>query len=451
LMFVSGQGDFAPTAALSGVATAVHTGSGARGTVTAEPGAQGCMLESMLEAWASCRPVGCTLPAAELPTNLPTIACHVHPGVRGRDPAVQAAVARLFEPNDEDQVPLFQQMLKVHAGQVQFLWFWRAFSRAGQVVAAATTSCSECKASSAGSSPMVASASTVTGGLMLELETFRDGLLRKLESGDSETVSAQQVPLAAVVGAVRLAAALSENANFWQSVEKALDGVEEDGHLSVEDLTLTILQWLRYAVVRTSLQERPWHPLKSDCEAGRMGSKASESHEGLPVFVNIYDVSQEESVHKLNKWLANRRSPLKFGGVFHAGIEVNGLEWSFGLSLVETLPGISCCKPRVHPAHRFRQTHRLKNTTLSAEDIGDMISKLLEEYPGSDYDLLRRNCCHFADDFSRRLGAGRIPRWVHRLARVGAQVDGLMQAVSGKKLLPDLIPDDEDAYSTDEE
>jgi len=288
---------------------------------------------------------------------------------------------------------------------------------------------------------------------MLELETFRDGLLRKLEMCESEsehTVSAQAVPLAVILEAVRLAAAMSENVNFWQSAEKALNAFEEDGQLTVEDVTLTILQWLRYVVVRASLQERPSHPLKSDSEVAQMGSKASKVQEGLAVFVHIYDVSQEESVHKLNKWLAHRNSPLKFGGVFHAGIEVNGLEWSFGMSLAETLPGVSCCKPRLHPHHRFRQTHRLKNTMLPAEDIGSLISKLLEEYPGSDYDLLRRNCCHFADDFARRLGAGRIPRWVLRLARTGARVDGLMQAVSGKKLLPDFVID-EDAYSTDEE
>lgn len=278
---------------------------------------------------------------------------------------------------------------------------------------------------------------------MLELETFRDGLLRKLEAGESESeqvANAQEVPLAVILEAVELAAAMSENVGFWQSAGKAIDGLDRDGKLSLEDVTLAILQWLRFALVWTSLAERP-----------SMNSKAGEAQEGLPVFVNIYDVSQEDSVHKLNKWLAHKNNPLKFGGVFHAGIEVNGLEWSFGLSLDETMPGVSCCEPRSHPAHRFRQAHRLKNSRLSAEDIGDLISKLLEEYPGSDYNLLRRNCCHFADDFSRRLGAGKIPGWVYRLARVGARVDGLMQAVSGRKLLPDMIPDDEDAYSTDDE
>ena len=44
-------------------------------------------------------------------------------------------------------------------------------------------------------------------------------------------------------------------------------------------------------------------------------------------------------------------------------------------------------------------------------------------YPGGDYDLLRRNCCHFADDFARRLGVGGIPSWIMRLAKIGAGVE----------------------------
>ncbi|CAE7283269.1 unnamed protein product [Symbiodinium sp. CCMP2592] len=46
--------------------------------------------------------------------------------------------------------------------------------------------------------------------------------------------------------------------------------------------------------------------------------------------------------------------------------------------------------------------------------------------PTPDYDLLRRNCCHFADDFARRLGVGGIPGWVMRLAKVGAGVEAMI-------------------------
>merc|ERR1719230_1514234 len=65
---------------------------------------------------------------------------------------------------------------------------------------------------------------------------------------------------------------------------------------------------------------------------------------------------------------------------------------------------------------------------LTPEQVGSVISGLLEEYPGHDYDLLHRNCCHFADEFCRRLGVGGIPSWLHRLARLGAGVESAIQA-----------------------
>merc|ERR1719350_1094505 len=169
-------------------------------------------------------------------------------------------------------------------------------------------------------------------------------------------------------------------------------------------------------------------------------ASANSKEKGTPVFLHIYDVSQEESVRKLNKVLAHRWSPLKFGGVFHAGVEVNGLEWSFGYSGRESVPGISCMEPKTNPQHTYRQTVHLKHTRLTGEEIADIIHVLIEEYPGDDYELLRRNCCHFADDFCRRLGAGRIPRWVHRLARLGASIDGMLQwggLAQGLGLMPD--------------
>merc|ERR1712194_720802 len=55
---------------------------------------------------------------------------------------------------------------------------------------------------------------------------------------------------------------------------------------------------------------------------------------------------------------------------------------------------------------------------------------MLEEYPGHDYDLLRRNCTHFADDFCQRLGVGGIPGWIHRLARFIVVIENMVQLTS---------------------
>ncbi|CAE8680176.1 unnamed protein product [Polarella glacialis] len=148
---------------------------------------------------------------------------------------------------------------------------------------------------------------------------------------------------------------------------------------------------------------------------------------GLRVRLHIYDVSLEPNVQLFNRILAHESSPLKFGGVFHAGVEVNGLEWAFGQSEDENVSGISCCAPKKHLKHHYRETVKLPRTNLSPEEVARLMSELLEQYPGDEYDLLHRNCCHFADDFSQRLGVGNIPSWVYRLARIGASLDRLLE------------------------
>lgn len=164
------------------------------------------------------------------------------------------------------------------------------------------------------------------------------------------------------------------------------------------------------------------------CSPGSPGApqKSANGPAGFPVLLQIYDVSQEQSIQRVNRVLAHRLSPLKFGGVFHAGVEVNGLEWSFGLTPSVEYPGVTSVKPMTHPQHHFRQSVGMGLTKLSGESIKAIIAEMVVEYPGPSYDLLRRNCCNFADDFCQRLGLGRIPGWVHRLARMGARIDGVL-------------------------
>lgn len=151
----------------------------------------------------------------------------------------------------------------------------------------------------------------------------------------------------------------------------------------------------------------------------------------IPVLLNIYDVSRREAVKMMNAVLAHWLAPVKLGGAFHVGVEVGGLEWSYGRTFRDSRPGVVGMPPRKDPNHSFRQTVHLGYTEMSLESVNLLISVMIEDYPGRSYDVLRRNCCHFADDFCRRLSVSPIPDWVHRLARFGAGVDETLQAVFG--------------------
>jgi hypothetical protein len=138
---------------------------------------------------------------------------------------------------------------------------------------------------------------------------------------------------------------------------------------------------------------------------------------GSPVLLHVYDVSHNSHIQGLNALLAHRCSPLKWGGIFHVGVEVYGREWSFGRCTSGS--GVCACGPRQHKDHRFRETVPLKRTRLSDAGVAAILEAVRSEYPGQSYHLLHKNCCKFAEDFCQRLGAGPMPAWVHRLACVG--------------------------------
>lgn len=179
------------------------------------------------------------------------------------------------------------------------------------------------------------------------------------------------------------------------------------------------------AVMPLPTTPRPAEPSEVEVLTGSLG---------LPVNLHIYDVSQEASIRRLNALLANRKMPIKLGGVFHAAVEVDGAEWSFGRTVDQTSTGVTKSNPRADPNHHFRETVSLPATQLSKEEVAELVAELRQEYLGQHYHLLRKNCCHFADDFCQRLGVGRIPAWVYRLARIGARIDSVLKPMQGRGL-----------------
>lgn len=143
------------------------------------------------------------------------------------------------------------------------------------------------------------------------------------------------------------------------------------------------------------------------------------------VVLHVYDVSRDPRVQHVNQVLAHENGPVKLGGIFHSGIEIDGLEWSFGRGRAGTT-GVRCDKPRACSQHNYRQTVILGSTDCSPEKVAQIIGDLVEEYQSDSYELLRRNCCHFTQDFSRRLGLSDFPQWVIRLANVAARLDSFL-------------------------
>lgn len=158
------------------------------------------------------------------------------------------------------------------------------------------------------------------------------------------------------------------------------------------------------------------HIQNVDLFAADVRSCMDSAREGIAVYLNVYDVSHGETIHHVNELLASTYSPLKFGGIFHVGVQIFNEEWNYGSSRIGS--GVTSVVPRSDHQHRFKQQVRLPNTMLSVSSIEKVIARLYHDYCGTDYNVIERNCCHFAEDLCHRLGVGPIPAWVQRAGNI---------------------------------
>ncbi|KAL3568527.1 hypothetical protein D5086_031178 [Populus alba] len=94
--------------------------------------------------------------------------------------------------------------------------------------------------------------------------------------------------------------------------------------------------------------------------------------------------------------------------------KMNGL-----LGFCEHGTGVFSCPSGKNPMYTYREKIVLGKTSFSIFKVNQILRELSREWPGSDYDLLAKNCNHFCDEFCERLGVPKLPGWVNRFANAG--------------------------------
>ncbi|CAJ1342015.1 unnamed protein product, partial [Effrenium voratum] len=151
------------------------------------------------------------------------------------------------------------------------------------------------------------------------------------------------------------------------------------------------------------------------------------------VFVRVYDLGNTF----LTRW---PNMVAKEYGAFHSGVEVYGMEWSFGMTPDSWSTGVAANLPGHHPDHRFRETLSMGCTNLSQGQVAEIIKEMTIEWKGRTYDVLTRNCHHFSDELCRKLGVAPLPSWVNQLAGTTASAADVIEGVSAStgKVASDL-------------
>lgn len=117
------------------------------------------------------------------------------------------------------------------------------------------------------------------------------------------------------------------------------------------------------------------------------------------------------NVHSLDNTALNKVNI----GVYHTGIVVYDVEWSYGTT------GIYERTPAVGPSIRELN---IGDTVLSPAEVESLIDELRGQWTAERYHIARNNCNNFCAEFLRRLGQGsgrerdfQLPKWINRAAR----------------------------------
>lgn len=124
-----------------------------------------------------------------------------------------------------------------------------------------------------------------------------------------------------------------------------------------------------------------------------------------PVTLHVYDLSESNvSYYKLGF------------GLYHSGIEVNGVEYSWGTD------GPFRNEPKKAYGVLYRESILLGHTNKNSAEITKIAADVAETLKREgNYHILQRNCNHFAKAFSEKLvPESSFPGWVNRAAGLGS-------------------------------
>jgi hypothetical protein len=133
---------------------------------------------------------------------------------------------------------------------------------------------------------------------------------------------------------------------------------------------------------------------------------------------------------------------------------MNGKEYAFGGHDRRDMTGVYWTKPGSEPPGGTFRCEILQGFTLSPQnEIDAIIKQASEEFKGTAYNLLNKNCNHFTSYLCEKLTGRPAPPWLNRAASIGV---ALPCVVPKEWIAPpdfeiaegELLDEDEDAHES---
>jgi deubiquitinase DESI2 len=106
--------------------------------------------------------------------------------------------------------------------------------------------------------------------------------------------------------------------------------------------------------------------------------------------------------------------------LLHSGVVVDGKEYAFGGHDQPGVSGVYWTKPKTEPPGGTFKCEILHGFTFAPQaEIDTIIRDVSDEFQGTVYNILTKNCNHFTSRLCHRLTGQAAPGWLNRAASVG--------------------------------
>ncbi|CBX92716.1 hypothetical protein LEMA_P054220.1 [Plenodomus lingam JN3] len=153
-------------------------------------------------------------------------------------------------------------------------------------------------------------------------------------------------------------------------------------------------------------------PKAAQKTSGGSNHRSTLSLQRTQVTIHIYDLLPPGKISTV-LWTIG-------SSLLHSGVVIGNKEYAYGGHDRRNLTGVYWTKPgQEPPGGTFRQAVLHGFSFRPAEELEAIIQEASQEFQGTSYNLLTKNCNHFTSYLCERLTGRPAPSWLNRAASIG--------------------------------
>ncbi|KAK4192829.1 desi-like protein sdu1 [Podospora australis] len=156
----------------------------------------------------------------------------------------------------------------------------------------------------------------------------------------------------------------------------------------------------------------PPAPTRKPSHKSTRSHRSTLSLQKTEIHIHVYDLLPPGRISSTLWFLGT--------SLLHSGVVINGKEYAYGGHDRRGVTGVYWTKPKTEPPGGTFKLDLLHGFTLATQtEIDSIIRTASEEFLGTAYNLLTKNCNHFTSYLCEKLTGRPGPGWLNRAASIG--------------------------------